>query len=507
MTDELKNRLDRIGERAGGSNDDDLDRLRAHRTRRERNRALGALVLGVAIAIAGTAWILSTRGGDDVTAVGDPSPSQTTTWQPPEVLTVWPENPVQGPTSEDVQAQVDAGDEELAWRLDPLKVAEHFGRTFMGWDEAIAVPSRDGTAFDVAPCTNSALCYLGMLRVIEVQPVFEGEGGIWSVVSVISVQLQTDIGPMDPSAALSGGTTTTWQVTMPDGVTVNLGLSAKNGCGQAGTFTSSTSEGVNRVQVPDALAPSDMDPSCGSIGAGYAFAYTTSDIEMAVGDPLLEPGNILDVTIVPVYLEMIQTNTVQPTPSETSDVVLIACDGTSTTMQTPTAAAQADGVHLRIDNTSGTNLSFQMDSLGGDNADIGTTDLVAQLAPGTQRVRCQDPFGDRGSAFGWVSLEVVDPNGYWVDPALDCNGGMIGSSNIDYAQQPAGILDPIEAGRNALQHYIQEGDELKLAGYPESKGQRTVVLVRDGRVVASVRLQRGTVGWFNPGISACNNEA
>jgi hypothetical protein len=320
--------------------------------------------------------------------------------------------------------------------------------------------------------------------------------------SVASDRLGTELGPMDPPVALTGGESPKWRLSLPTDVTANLGISARNGCGQSGSFQGGAGNGVVAFEIPEANPTTDMDPSCGSIGAGYAFAYTTPPGFVATGDPLLEPGDILDVTIVPVYLRMIDLDS-QPS-GEVVDVARITCDGVTTTVDAGIVAAQPDGVHIEITNYSAIDLAFDFES-GGRNADRGTTELVESLAPGPQRVRCQDPMADAGSPEGWAWLNVVDPSAYWVDPQLDCAaGGSASSSAIDYADRPEGIRDPIEAGRDALTRYLRDGDQLELGGYPEASDRKTVVLIRDGKVLASVNLERGTAGWYNGGVGACN---
>ena len=193
---------------------------------------------------------------------------------------------------------------------------------------------------------------------------------------------------MDPPVALAGGESAKWRLGLPNDVTANLGISARNGCGQTGSFQGGAGNGVVAFKIPEANPTTDMDPSCGSIGAGYAFAYTTPPGFVATGDPLLEPGDILDVTIVPVYLRMIDLDS-EPS-GEVVDVARITCDGVTTTVDAGTVAAQADGVHVDITNTSSINLGFEFEN-GGRNAE---GEMVESLAPGPQRVRCFDSSSD-----------------------------------------------------------------------------------------------------------------
>lgn len=194
-------------------------------------------------------------------------------------------------------------------------------------------------------------------------------------------------------------------------------------------------------------------------------------------------------------------------PAEAPTVGRIVCDGTATTVETPEVAARADGVHLTVENSSPENLGIQFDMSGrGDNADVGTTNLLIPIAPGEERVRCfaaSDDF-DPGAPGGWVTITVIDPSGFYVSPELDCPNGAFGQIN-DFVAGAQGDPDPAVA---AAQHYskqVSSGDEVVAAGYPEDPSERTFVLRSNGVAVGSVSYHPdGQGGWLNGKTSGCS---
>jgi hypothetical protein len=165
----------------------------------------------------------------------------------------------------------------------------------------------------------------------------------------------------------------------------------------------------------------------------------------------------------------------------------ITCDGSATTVETSTVAAQADGVHLTVTNTGSEDLGIQFDVAGrGENAPLGETSLLVAIAPGSERVRCFGPNDDTGAPGGWQDLTVTDPNGFYGSPGLECDGGQVGTGISDYVPGAKGDPDPESAAAAHFADEIGSGDELVPAGYPEDPAERTFVLRSGGKAVASV---------------------
>lgn len=319
---DLKTRLERLADRTNDRTREEFSRLHSARDRRARRRRVGTVAVALLVAVAGSSLAFSAlRDSGTSTIAGQ------TAWQPPDVLTVWPENPVRGETPQDVQAAVDAGEANMQWRLDPEHVAFRFGRTFLAWSE-VTVTERDietedpVRAFEISPCPPTAVCDMEgpMPTLWLAQPVRSGEGGIWSVVAVVSDRLATDIEPTDPQVGLAGGTTLHFQLDLPDWVSAHLGIVARNGCTDAYEFEPGLDSGSATLKAPEAVDGTDANLSCGTIGAGYVFAYAQDDTTVPTGDPLVEPAAIEFpyATILPVYLQMIDGDTATATPSGSS---------------------------------------------------------------------------------------------------------------------------------------------------------------------------------------------
>ncbi len=324
MTDDLRSRLDRLGERVPDRSDA-FERLIQVRERKQRNRRRGGLAIGLAVVLVGSLVAVNTlrETGTPVPRSSD-TPNVPVAWQPPDVLTIWPEDSMQDATkgtlsAQDVQAAVDDGDPDLQWRLDPEQVAERFGLDFLGWSSADAHDLEQGDSRVTAtltPCPQAEACRpIGELQVVLVQPGRSDAGGVWSVSSVVSEDLTIDIAPMDESAALAERSAIDVELTLPENTVANVGLAAANPCAQTASLAPQLAAGTTALFVPDM---EQIDFSCGEIGVGYAFAYATDDSTRPATDPFVDAAKIVYpwLTIVPIYVQMTSsegTATVSPT--------------------------------------------------------------------------------------------------------------------------------------------------------------------------------------------------
>jgi hypothetical protein len=263
----------------------------------------------MALAVVGTAAVLLVFDDEGERSGGDPSPTPTTAWSPPEVPTVWPENPVTTHVTDPatIQRLVDRGDRELRWRTDPEEVARRFAATVLGWSDPSVVAldadfqsDRDLRAFEVSPCPPGAVCDVAvpLPTVWLTQPVDDGTGGIWSVVSVQSEPLRIDV-PAGRPAELVAGKDLRFRLTSTTSDKVHVGLVASNGCGSVADFEPGLSFGPAALQVPNVPGGA----GCGD-AVGYAFAYAQDATVVPIGDPLLESAPIEwpYLTIVPVIV-------------------------------------------------------------------------------------------------------------------------------------------------------------------------------------------------------------
>jgi hypothetical protein len=504
MTDDLKQRLERLADRAGDG-PVGLEGLRAARSRKARNQRVGAGLLAVVVAVAGTVTAMTAFRD----RVDDPTVPSGAAWTPPEVLTVWPENPVRGETPESVQAAVDAGDESLAWRLDPEKVAFHYARSFLAWDDPLVEEQGIGTTtpvYVISPCGPTVDCTtLGAsptLALTLVQPVTNDGHGIWSVTAVRSEPLRIDLQSEDDVPTLAFDSSVPLDAELPDYRSAHAGIVVANGCEEAFEFEANIPASAT-LPVP---AAENLDPSCGRVGAGYAFIYAMDDTTEPTGDPLLEAAAIEFpwLTIVPVYVEMQPGDTVTATPSPVRDALGIMCstDGSLSLSATVVAATTA-GVVVSTGAEYPYYVRFDKDERYGAG-DYATLSL--SLPPGTHEVRCIRREGEIVS--DPAVFEVVDPNGYWVDPELDCDS----RSGTDYDAGPLTIEgDPSDAllasGESLIRGVadVSEAGSFVFGGYPESRGSRWVVLQGpDGSVVARIEFTQSGQDWYPDHSDTCD---
>ena len=174
-----------------------------------------------------------------------------------------------------------------------------------------------------------------------------------------------------------------------------------------------------------------------------------------------------------------------PAPaSSTDDVPLVAeivceADG-STTVSTPEVLVQPDGVHVRV-----LSRLDEPASVGAFRMDVepGTTEFVSTVAPGEVDAGCY-PFSEHdpgGSEPQRAPVEVLDPDGFFVDGEVACSGS---SMVADFFKPPldAGPV-PLEVARESIRGLLP-GDEVLHLGYPE-QGGRQVAVRRDGTIVAT----------------------
>jgi hypothetical protein len=126
---------------------------------------------------------------------------------------------------------------------------------------------------------------------------------------------------------------------------------------------------------------------------------------------------------------------------------------------------------------------------------------VLDTGPGELEVACYPK--DQNEEPQYMSATVVDPEGLYTREELDCFGGAV-SGGAGYAEIPEGKPDATAVAREQLEFGLEEGDELRRAGYPDSRAP-VFVVVRDDRVVASTTLARGQSGWFADGYEACDD--
>ena len=166
-------------------------------------------------------------------------------------------------------------------------------------------------------------------------------------------------------------------------------------------------------------------------------------------------------------------------PATVAEVVCEA-DG-STTVLTPEVLAQADGVHVHV--VSKLDEPASVGGVGFD-ADPGEKEWVSHAAPGSVDAACYAYSDhDSGEEPQAAPIEILDPEGFYVDGEIRCDGEM-NSSIADFGEVPMSVGPvPLDEAREALQG-LDEDDEVLHAGYPEQIDAEVIVR-RDLQVVAS----------------------
>ncbi len=181
----------------------------------------------------------------------------------------------------------------------------------------------------------------------------------------------------------------------------------------------------------------------------------------------------------------------------------IVCTADGTRLLTPAVRPRSDGVHVILSQQGGAPATLSTDQTGGWKPE--PKPFVVTLPPGDAHLGCMtiadwnvDPPRHRG----WVTLQVVDQDGRWVDDRP--LGGTCSQSSIDYAPTAAG--DPeSQLARKALQALgARPGDQVERAGYPRQQPIE-YRLVRDGTVVALATYASTAHGrWLLDGVQKCD---
>jgi hypothetical protein len=253
----------------------------------------------------------------------------------PQIL--WPERVVSD--AQAVQAQADAGDPSVQWRLDPKEVATRFGSEILGMGNFFALRAADSSesgtmTFELSPAplpcpspapggtTPPSCLQLVATRVTLVQPVARGIAGVWSVSGVSAAGVSIDV---QPGGSVRVGDTVTADISRPiEGVMVSMGLIVEDGakgieCSRSDFF--GEREGLMSVRLEGPLL-------CGAGRIGYVYVAELRRNPQLIGgivrpfDPLHPNhlwGTVIGLSLVPVTIESRTaspgTTTDSPAPS------------------------------------------------------------------------------------------------------------------------------------------------------------------------------------------------
>ena len=185
------------------------------------------------------------------------------------------------------------------------------------------------------------------------------------------------------------------------------------------------------------------------------------------------------------------------------DVAVVACTANGTKLLTPAVQPQPDGIHIELRQESGDPATLSTDTGGGGKPGER---IVLTGAPDATHMGCMtdaDWNADPPAHRGWVTLQVHDQRGLWVDdrPApAQCS-----SAIYDYDTSAPGTPESDLAELVARHFKVGPGETVERAGYPE---QRPIEyrLVRDGVVVGVAQFTPSTTsGWLIESVTDCRD--
>ncbi len=521
---DLRNRMERLGDRALAELGA-FERLERRRTRKVRNRKIGAGVLALVLTLGGSVAAFSAfRSGDEPTIGGVEADDG--------FYALWPEQTEAGLAA--AQERVDGGDEGFAWRSDPIEVARAFALEKLLWPSAeIEIP--DGTDLEgddviflelgVPPeqvacdqIVSDATCPTSRTTVRMER--LGSDNRLWSIVEVHGDDLAL---PLVAGQELAAGSTIVLPTNLADGEKVSMGVAFLTACDASGV--DENVEAVAGTLEFDVPAVSD-----GCTGYVYAMRPKTGVGAVAIGSFLFAGAE--EVPGIGYLVEEIAAVPVRFVPEGSTgasvpDVARVVCLGSDITVETPVVRAQPDGFHITVVNQGDEEVSFSVfqnvgltpegagdvavssGAGGGNGAPPGESSSVWTYPPGTYSLSCA-PTPEPGEAgvAGIGKLEVVDPDGHYVPAELECATGEAYGSGAAYAAggddaEPTGFAgDPVQVARDHV-FGIEFDDVVERAGYPESE-QPIIRIVRDGAVVGKVTLRDdGSGSWLDDTVEGC----
>jgi len=181
--------------------------------------------------------------------------------------------------------------------------------------------------------------------------------------------------------------------------------------------------------------------------------------------------------------------------------VRVVCDGEGAHVLTPEVEASPEGVHLAIDNRLQGNADLSVDHPGGGmgwSVPTGESERVADVPPGKVTIACYSRSWGREKALSIESgaTEVLAGDSGYKSPGLDCPRGKLAGGMGPYSEEMGGEGDPVELLRSEVSGRLREGDVVEIAGNMRSRDEKTVRVVRDGKVVANAHYMRVSDGWL-----------
>ncbi len=198
-----------------------------------------------------------------------------------------------------------------------------------------------------------------------------------------------------------------------------------------------------------------------------------------------------------------------PKTKEAAKAARVVCEGDGVRVLTPRVESRPDGVHLAIDNRLEGNADLSVSHSGGGmgwSVPSGRSERVANVPPGKVEIDCYDPsWGkDRLLAMEVGAIEVLAGDSGYKSTKLDCPREKSKSIEPYTEEEMEGQEgDPVEIFRRSNSDSLREGDVVEIAGNTQSRDERTVRVVRGGRVIATAHYIKFSTGWMEATDESC----
>ena len=198
-----------------------------------------------------------------------------------------------------------------------------------------------------------------------------------------------------------------------------------------------------------------------------------------------------------------------PKTEEPADAARVVCGNDGVRVLTPRVESGPDGVHLEIDNRLDGSTDLSVSHPGGGmgwSVPTGRSERVANVPPGKVKIDC---YGlswreDRLLAMEIATVQVLSGDSGYKSTKLDCprgKSGKIKPFTKEETQEQQGT--PVEIFRRSNVDSLKEGDTVEIAGNTRSPHEKTVRVVRDGRVIAKAHYLEFSTGWMEATDESC----
>jgi hypothetical protein len=205
---------------------------------------------------------------------------------------------------------------------------------------------------------------------------------------------------------------------------------------------------------------------------------------------------------------VIGTSACEETPeleAQAPRVAQISCDGGGAKALTPRVQPQQDGIHIRVENKSDARqfyirtASDEGQNHGGRLRKGETEDIRTTMPPGEIWIGCVESSGDilySDPSEEFAAVTVVDPDGLWITPNLDCeeeDGGRFVDGEVTGV---AAAPEDVGAVIRSEVPGVEPDDELVKPGYPGTQWHGELRhVIRNGEAVASVNVHQQRSRW------------